>query len=67
MYKGTVKKLIRDKGFGFISAVDGRDVFFHQSSLVNVDFNTLDQGQELEFEVEKSDKGPRAINVRMSK
>ena len=66
MHKGTIKKLIGDRGFGFISDTDGREVFFHQSSLVDIKFEALNEGQEVEFEVEKSPKGPRAINVRLT-
>jgi len=64
MQKGKIKKLVRDRGFGFISATDGREVFFHQSSLVDVEFDALNEEQEVEFEVEKSPKGARAINVK---
>ena len=66
MPKGKIKKLIRDRGFGFISATDGREVFFHQSSLVDVEFDALNEEQEVEFEVEKSPKGTRAINVKLT-
>ena len=65
MHTGKIKKLIRDRGFGFISDVDGREVFFHQSSLMDIKFDALNEEQEVEFEIEKSDKGPRAINVRI--
>ena len=64
MSKGKIKKLVRDRGFGFISATDGREVFFHQSSLVDIEFDALKEEQEVEFEVEKSPKGARAINVK---
>jgi len=64
---GKIKKLVRDRGFGFISATDGREIFFHQSSLVDINFDALNEEQEVEFEVEKSPKGPRAINVRILK
>ena len=66
MQTGKIKKLIRDRGFGFISATDGREIFFHQNSLVDVTFDTLNEGQEVEFEIEKSPKGPRAINVKVT-
>ena len=66
MPTGKIKKLIRDRGFGFISATDGREVFFHQSSLVDVEFDALNEEQEVEFEVEKSPKGTRAINVKLT-
>ncbi|MBN1871293.1 MAG: cold shock domain-containing protein [Candidatus Omnitrophica bacterium] len=67
MHTGTVKKLIRDRGFGFISATDGREVFFHQSSLVGSTFDSLKGGESVEFEVEKTDKGPRAVKVSLVK
>ena len=65
MHKGKIKKLIGNRGFGFISDTDGREVFFHQSSLLDVQFEALREEQEVEFEVEKSPKGPRAVNVRV--
>ena len=64
MHKGKIKKLVRDRGFGFISDTDGREVFFHQTGLVELTFNTLSEDQQVEFDIEKSDKGPRAINIR---
>lgn len=67
MHTGKIKKLIRDRGFGFISDTDGREVFFHQSSLVDVRFDDLREDQEVVFEIEKSPKGPRAINVGIPK
>jgi len=67
MQKGKIKKLVRDRGFGFISAEDGREIFFHQSGLVEVQFDALNEEQEVEFDVEKSPKGPRAINVHIVK
>jgi CspA family cold shock protein len=66
MHTGKIKKLIRERGFGFISDTDGREVFFHQSSLVDASFDTLSEEQTVEFEVEKTPKGPRAINVKPS-
>ena len=65
MHTGKIKKLVRDRGFGFISDTDGREVFFHQSSLIDAKFEALSEEQNVEFEVEKSAKGPRAINVRI--
>lgn len=67
MQTGKIKKLIRDRGFGFISATDGREIFFHQSTLMDTQFDALKEDQEVEFEVEKSPKGPRAINVQVTK
>lgn len=67
MQKGKIKNLIRDKRFGFISADDGKDIFFHHSSLTDVAFSDLNEGQEVEFDVESSPKGPRAVNVHIPK
>lgn len=67
MQSGKIKKLVRDRGFGFISGSDGREVFFHQSGLVGMVFDSLQEGTEVEFDVEKSDKGPRAVNVQAAK
>lgn len=65
MHKGKIKKLVRDRGFGFISDTDGREMFFHQTGLVETSFNALNEDQQVEFDVEKSDKGPRAINIHV--
>ena len=65
--KGTVKKVVRERGFGFIHAQDGQEIFFHRSILRQLDFDTLKEGDSVEFEVERGDKGPRAINVRPSR
>lgn len=60
---GTIKRLT-DKGFGFITAEgDDKDIFFHNSSLVGVTFEELQEGDAITFETEDSEKGPRAINV----
>jgi len=64
MHTGKIKKLVSDRGFGFIADTDGREVFFHQSSLVETQFSDLTENQDVEFDVENSAKGPRAINVR---
>jgi len=65
MHTGKIKKLVRDRGFGFISDTDGRELFFHQSALIDVKFDGLNEEQSVSFEVEKSDKGSRAIEVRV--
>ncbi|MFA6050648.1 MAG: cold shock domain-containing protein [Candidatus Paceibacterota bacterium] len=61
--KGTIKK-VTDKGFGFITA-DGmeKDLFFHSNALVGVQFNDLQEGDTVTFEVEDSPKGKNAVNV----
>ena len=63
MSKGTVKWFNNLKGFGFIIDETGNDIFVHYSG-VNMDgFKTLQEGQEVEFEVVNSEKGPQAVNV----
>lgn len=61
---GKIKRLIRGRGFGFIETEDGKDIFFHQSCLTNTSFESLNEGGSVEFDVEKSPKGLRAINVK---
>ncbi|OGH94634.1 MAG: cold-shock protein [Candidatus Magasanikbacteria bacterium RIFOXYD2_FULL_41_14] len=62
--KGTIKTLVMDKHFGFITPEDGsKDVFFHESGLVGVTFAELKSGDMVSFDVEQSEKGPRAVNV----
>ena len=62
--KGTVKMFNKEKGYGFIRAEDNRDYFFHYSALVMDDYKTAEKGEAVEFEVEESERGPRAANVR---
>ena len=64
--KGTIKRVVRDRGFGFIRSTDGQEVFFHRNGLQQIDFEGLQEGATVEFEVEQSEKGPRATNVRPS-
>lgn len=63
MAQGTIKKLIADKGFGFIDGGSG-DLFFHRSAVVEGTFDDLREGQSVEFEEGQGPKGPRAENVR---
>ena len=63
--KGTIKRMIRERGFGFVSAEDGSEVFFHRSALTDVDFDTLEEGGSVEFDLETGDKGPRAVNLKV--
>ncbi len=64
MPQGTIKKIVVDKGFGFIRPDDGdQDVFFHHSSVAEGSFETLNEGQPVTFEEANSPKGPRAENV----
>jgi CspA family cold shock protein len=66
MHTGKIKKLVRERGFGFITDTDGRELFFHQSALVDTKFDLLNEEQAVEFEVEKSDKGPRAVDIHIT-
>ncbi|WBW50736.1 cold-shock protein [Peptoniphilus equinus] len=63
MMKGTVKWFNSEKGFGFITGEDGKDVFCHFSQIQKDGFKTLNEGQEVEFDVVDSEKGPQAENV----
>ena len=63
MTKGTVKWFNDSKGFGFISREDGDDIFVHHTSISGTGFKSLSEGQAVTFDVEKTPKGPRAINV----
>lgn len=63
MEKGTVKWFNATKGFGFISMETGEDVFVHFSAIQTEGFKTLDEGDQVEFEVTQGEKGPQAINV----
>jgi CspA family cold shock protein len=62
---GTIKKVVSDRGFGFIAAEDSKEYFFHRSGVdSSVDFDRLVGGERVTFEVEASPKGPRATQVR---
>ena len=64
MATGTVKKVVAERGFGFITAEDGKDYFFHRSALApTLDFDRLEGGEQVQFEVEQDPKGARAKNV----
>jgi len=65
MATGTIKKVVSDRGFGFITADDGKDYFFHRSGLnASLDFDRLIGGEKVQFDLEQSPKGPRAKNVQ---
>jgi CspA family cold shock protein len=66
MPQGKIKRLVSDRGFGFVAGERG-DVFFHYSDVEGVRFEELREGQTLEYEVGSGPKGPRAVNVRLAK
>ena len=61
---GTIKRLVAEKGFGFVLGQDGREYFFHQSACVGIRFDSLREGQSVTFEAGQGPKGPRAENVK---
>ena len=61
--KGTVRWFNNQKGYGFISDENGQDIFVHYSGLNMEGFKTLDEGQQVEFDVADGAKGPQATNV----
>ncbi len=64
MTTGIVKKVVSERGFGFITAEDEKEYFFHRGGLdSSLDFDRLQGGERVEFDIEQSPKGPRAANV----
>ena len=64
--KGIIKRLVRDKGFGFVRAENGTEYFFHQASCVDGNFDQYREGQAVTFEAGQGPKGPRAENVQLA-
>jgi CspA family cold shock protein len=65
MATGRIKKVVSDRGFGFITGDDGKDYFFHRTALSSaLDFDRVTGGEAVQFELESSPRGPRATNVR---
>jgi len=62
--RGRVKKLVPDRGFGFVRGDDGKEVFFHRSGLGANDYDALSEGDVVEYVVQEGPRGPRAENVR---
>jgi len=63
MMQGKVKFFNPDKGFGFITPSEGPDVFVHFSQIQTEGFKTLNEGDNVQYEVEQGQKGPQATNV----
>ena len=66
MPQGRVKRLVSDRGFGFIEDDRGDDLFFHHSAVVGATIEELREGQVVEYEVGRGPKGPRAESVRVA-
>ncbi len=67
MPKGTIRRLITDRGFGFIQTAEGKDLFFHRSELEGVDYSSLREGQEVEYEVGQGRNGrSEVVGVRLA-
>ena len=64
--KGKIKRLIKERGFGFITAEDGKEIFFHRSAVEGENFDALEEDTSVEFDLEEGPKGPRATNVKAS-
>jgi CspA family cold shock protein len=65
MATGKVKKVVHDRGFGFIAADDGKEYFFHHSGIQGGTIDSLSGGESVEFDIGQGPKGPRAENVRI--
>ncbi|SES79504.1 cold-shock DNA-binding protein family [Oceanobacillus limi] len=63
MENGVVKWFNAEKGYGFIQVEDGNDVFVHYSAIQGEGFKTLEEGQEVSFEIVEGERGPQAANV----
>ncbi|MBU9713475.1 cold-shock protein CspD [Evansella tamaricis] len=64
METGKVKWFNSEKGFGFIEREGGDDVFVHFSAIQGEGYKSLDEGQEVSFEIEEGQRGPQAVNVQ---
>jgi CspA family cold shock protein len=64
---GTIKKIVSDRGFGFIGSEDGKEYFFHRDGLdSSINFDSLRGGERVTFDVEAGQKGPRAQRVKLA-
>lgn len=62
--RGRIKKMVRERGFGFIRGEDGKEVFFHRSGLNASDYDSLNEGDLVEYQIQEGPRGARAENVR---
>ena len=67
MEKGTVKSFNGENGYGFIQRTSGEDVFVHYSAINSSGYRSLNEGDAVEFDVEKGPKGLQAVNVKIAK
>jgi CspA family cold shock protein len=65
MLKGKVKWFNATKGFGFITGEDGQDIFVHYSQILKEGYKSLEEGQEVTYEITQGAKGPQASNVKL--
>lgn len=65
--QGTIKRVIRDRGFGFIRSTDGQEVFFHRSSLQQMNFDGLKEGEVVEFEIERGKRAAGHVRAACRK
>ena len=67
MAKGTIRRLITDRRYGFIKTEEGKDLFFHQNDLQGVEYDSLTEGQQVGFEIGRGRDGrPQAVGVRLA-
>ena len=66
MKNGTVKWFNNEKGYGFITGDDGKDIFVHFSGIVSKGYRTLEEGQKVTYSVEESERGPKAVDVKVA-
>jgi CspA family cold shock protein len=62
--KGRIKKMVRDRGFGFIRGEDGKEVFFHRSGMNGSDYDSISEGDTVEYVIQEGPRGARAEHVR---
>ena len=62
--KGKIKKMVRDRGFGFIRGEDGKEVFFHRSGMNGSDYDSMNEGDAVEYVIQEGPRGARAEHVR---